>query len=144
VRDAALVSFLVLLIAGCFDESAPTAAEAEAPPRASFVLSGRIIGPEDDDSDIELTLKETNGVAAELNFIRLTCGNHSAQEWGANSFVSERGTNRIEGGSTLVFRRHYHCPASGRPQTLLADLTDGNGVHYRVEGAPYFPGWPGT
>jgi hypothetical protein len=137
------LSFAVSSI-GCLDEPPPSEPEPVAARQASFELTGRIIGPDDDESDIELTLKESNGVATTLNFVRLTCNNRSSQEWGADGFVSELGTNRIEGGSTLVVRRHYRCPASGRPQSLLADLTDENGVHYRVDGAPYFPGWPGA
>lgn len=141
----ALVSILFALSGtACSEPPSPTApAESDVPPRASFDLRGDILGPDDDESDIELTLKETNGVAAILNFIRLTCSNRSAQEWGAAGFVAELGTNRIPGGSTLVVTRHYRCPNSARPQTLLADLNDDNGVHYQVEGSPHFSGWPG-
>lgn len=121
---------------------APSALDASLP-RASFELMGWIVGPDDDQSDIELTLKEKNGVAATLNFIRLTCSNRTAQEWGANGFISELGTNRVAGGSTLTVTRHYRCPDSARPQTLLAELDDDNGIHYQVEGSPHFSGWPG-
>jgi len=139
------VSFAVALAGiACHDESTQAPTGADAPPRASFELSGTIVGPEDDESDIELTLKETNGVAATLNFIRLTCSNRAAQEWGADGFVAELGTNRVDGGSTLVVLRHYHCPNSARPQSLLANLTDDNGVEYRVEGSPRFSAWPGS
>ena len=144
VKTALVLLATFLSGTACVDEPTPTASEPVASPQASFELSGRIIGPDDDDSDIELTLTESNGVATTLNFVRLTCNNRSSQEWGAEGFVSELGTNRVEGGSTLVVRRHYRCAASGRPQSLLADLTDDNGVHYRVDGSPYFPGWPGS
>jgi hypothetical protein len=153
MRNAHLVSIsvtfsvavsLALLGTGCHDETDSAAVTGgDAFPRASFDLNGTIVGPDDDESDIELTLKESNGVAATLNFVRLTCSNRASSEWGADGFVSELGTNRIEGGTTLSVRRHYRCPSSGRPQSLLADLTDDHGVHYRVDGSPHFYLWPG-
>ena len=33
---------------------------------------------------------------------------------------------------------------SGRPQEILADLTDGNGHHHRLSAAPFHPDWPGA
>lgn len=146
MRKASLLSLALSLMAtACLDKSGPDAVTgAEVHRQASFALTGRILGPDDDESDIELTLEESNGVGTTLNFIRLTCSNRASQEWGADGFLAELGTNRIAGDSTLVVRRHYRCPSSGRPQTLTADLTGDDGVHYRVDGAPYFPGWPGT
>lgn len=139
---------LALLLAGaCSEEPESSTAPAAADlPYAFFDLSGRILGPvaNDDDSDIEITLKETKGVAFDVNFVRLTCNNRASQEWGASTFVAELGSNRIPGGTTLVFRRHYTCRGSARPQEILADLTDANGHHHRVTAAPYHPDWPGT
>lgn len=122
----------------------PTTAPDVPAPTAGFELSGRILGASDDDADMELTLRETRGVAADVNFARVTCSNRAVTEWGASSFVAERGTNRIEGSSTLVFVRHYRCPASGRPSRILVDVTDVNGHHVTVESAPYHPDWPGA
>lgn len=120
----------LLLGAACAEDTAPSTVTAPAAlPYAFFNLSGRILGSvrNDDESDIEITLEETKGVAFDINFVRLTCNNRVAQEWGAATFVSELGSNRIAGGTTLVFQRHYACPSSGRPQEILADLTDANG-----------------
>jgi len=141
------VGLAILLGAACSGEQdASTPAAPVALPYAAFDLSGRILGSaaNDDDSDIEITLKETKGVAFDINFVRLTCNNRTAQEWGASSFVAELGSNRIAGFGTLVFQRHYICHSSGRPQEILADLTDANGHHHRVNAAPYHPDWPGA
>lgn len=138
------LGLLFLLGAACSDEpvgSTPTAAAAL--PYASFDLSGRILGSSDDESDIEITLKEAKGVAFDINFVRLTCNNRASEEWGASTFVAELGSNRVAGGTTLVFQRHYTCRSSGRPQEILADLTDANGHHHRVSAAPCHPEWPG-
>ncbi len=137
----------LLLAAACSDEaieSTPTAPAAL--PYASFELAGRILGSaaNDDESDIEITLEETKGVAFDINFVRLTCNNRASSEWGAFTFVAELGSNRVAGATTLVFRRHYSCPSSGRPQEILADLTDANGHHHRVTAGPYHPDWPGA
>ena len=120
--------------------------EQTALPRATVELSGRILGQaaHDDDSDIEITLEETKGVAFDVNFVRLTCSNGVSREWGATSFIAELGSNRVDGGATLVVRRHYFCPSSGRPRELLADLTDESGFHHVVIAAPYHPDWPGA
>lgn len=135
------------LCVSCGDEpsdSSPTAPEAL--PFAALDLTGRILGSaaNDDDADIEITLKETNGIAFDINFFRLTCNNRSTQEWGAESFVEELGSNRIPGGTTLVFQRHYTCRVSGRPQEIIVDITDQNGHHLQVNAAPYHPDWPGA
>jgi hypothetical protein len=140
---AALLGATLLLFASCEDARTPSDPSSEEPPYAFFDLSGRILGPSDDDSDIEITLRETAGVAYDINFVRLTCNNRTSQEWGASSFVAELGSNRIAGATTLVFQRHYRCPNSGRPQEILADLTDASGHPHRITAAPFFPGWPG-
>jgi hypothetical protein len=142
-----LLGLALVLTAACSDE--PDASTPAAPadlPYASFDLSGRILGPveSDDESDIEITLAETKGVAFDVNFVRLTCNNRASSEWGASTFVAELGSNRVAGGTRLVFRRHYACRSSGRPQEVLADLTDANGHHHRVTAAPYHPHWPGA
>lgn len=141
------LGLVLLLSAGCSEQ--PDASTPAAPaelPYAAFDLSGRILGSvkNDDDSDIEIALKETNGVAFNINFVRLTCNNRASSEWGAATFVAELGSNHVAGGTTLVFQRHYTCRSSGRPQEILADLTDVNGHHHRVNAAPYHPDWPGT
>ena len=135
----------LLFAAACSEESDPSTPTAPPAPYAFFDLSGRILGSvaKDDDSDIEITLKETGGVAYEINFVRLTCNTRTTQEWGADTFVADLGSNRFDGGTTLVFRRHYTCRSSGRPQEILADLTDASGHHHRVNAAPYHPDWPG-
>jgi hypothetical protein len=142
-----ILGLALLLTAGCSDE--PDASTPAAPADlayASFDFSGQILGSaaNDDESDIEFTLKETKGVPFDINFVRLTCNNRASQEWGASTFAAEVGSNRFAGGTTLVFRRHYTCRASGRPQEILADLTDANGNHHRVNAAPYHPDWPGA
>jgi hypothetical protein len=144
-RTPALAAALFLATA-CADEPASSTPTEAALPFAFFELSGRILGPvtSDDESDIEITLRETGGVAFDINFVRLTCNNRASQEWGASDFVAELGSNRIEGETTLVFRRHYSCRSSGRPQEILADLTDANGHPHRVSASPYHPDWPGA
>lgn len=141
-----LLLLLTMVPLSCSDDPV-TPDEPVAPSaRAAFEMSGRILGPvsQDDRSDIEITLRETAGVAATLNFVRLTCSNRATQEWGAETFVSERGTNRVDAGATLVFRRSYVCPSSSRPSELLADLTDVNGHSIRITAAPFHPDWPGA
>lgn len=141
-------SWLFVVCAACSDGGGDGGVQADPvpPPRASFDVSGRILGPvqQDDDSDIELRIAETSGVAGHLNFIRLTCNNRSSSEWGAGSFIAESGTNRIGANTTLVSVRHYTCPSSGRPQEILADLDDDNGNHHQVKAAPFHPDWPGS
>lgn len=123
--------------------STPTTPELA---RAQFQLTARILGPveHDDDADLRITLTETNGVAARVNFFRLTCSNGVSQQWGAGNIAAERGSNRIAGNGQLVIVRHYLCPSSSRPFRILADLTDENGFSHRVESAPYHPDWPGA
>jgi hypothetical protein len=127
-------------------EEGVTGADPLPLPRASFDVSGRILGPvqSDDDSDIEFRISETSGVAGHLNFIRLTCNNRASFEWGAASFIGERGTNRIEANAVVTYVRHYTCPSSGRPQEILADLDDVNGNRHQVKAAPFHPDWPGS
>lgn len=142
-----LLTLGLLVCLGC--SNGPNLSMPAAPdalPYAAFDFRGRILGSaaNDDDSDIEFTLEERNGVAFEINFVRLTCNNRASQEWGADTFVAELGSNRVAGGTTLVFQRHYRCPASGRPQEILADVTDAGGHHHRVSAAPYHPDWPGA
>ena len=127
-----------------FPTSIPTAVPSAA--RAEFELSARVLGDvsSDDDADLRITLKESNGVASRLNFLRLTCSNNAVREWGAGNISAERGSNRVAGNSELVLVRHYVCPSSSRPARLLADLTDDNGFAYQVTAVPYHPDWPGT
>jgi hypothetical protein len=107
-------------------------------------MHGQILGPvqNDDDADLQITIIESGGVAAALNFIRLTCSNNAQTEWGASSFANEWGMNLIPGGTTVTLVRHYRCPASGRPRLILADLTDVNGFHHVITAAPFHPDWP--
>jgi hypothetical protein len=142
IRIQSLAAAL-LLHAGCADEPDSSTPTEAALPYAFFDLSAHILGPNDDESDIDITLKETGGVAYHINFVRLTCNNRTSEEWGASDFAAELGSNRIAGGTTLVFRRHYRCQSSGRPQEILADLTDANGHPHRVTAAPHHPAWPG-
>jgi hypothetical protein len=141
-----LTACLGLAVSCANEETAPDPAPPEALPYAAFDLSARILGSaaNDDNSDIEITLRETKGVAFDINFVQLTCNTQVAEQWGAESFVAELGTNRIAGGTTLVFQRHYTCPNSGRPREVVADLTDENGHHLQVNAGPYHPDWPGT
>jgi hypothetical protein len=146
--SAALLALecVAVFAASCSDDPVTPEAPTAPLPWAAFEMSGRILGPvsQDDRSDIEITLRETAGVAASLNLVRLTCTNRATQEWGAASFVAERGTNRIDAFATLVFRRSYVCPSSGRPAELIAELTDANGHSIRITAAPYHPDWPGA
>lgn len=107
-------------------------------------MEGRILGPveQDDASDMLITIRETAGVDATLHFVRLTCTNGATQEWGAASFVQERGSNIITAGSQMQVQRRYTCPNSARPFLLTARLTDSNGHEHTVEAPPYHPDWP--
>ena len=109
-------------------------------------MSARILGPaqNDDDADLRIELKETNGVSARINLLRLTCNNGSQQQWGAGNITAERGSNQIAGNGEVVLIRHYRCPSSGRPSTLEADLVDTNGFQHRISVAPFHPDWPGA
>jgi hypothetical protein len=141
------LALFVGLSLSCSDEpDGSTSTGPEVLPYAAFDLTGRILGSaaNDDESDIEITLKEMKGVAFTINFVQLSCNNHVSQEWGADTFIAELGSNRVSGGSTLVFQRHYSCRSSGRPNEIVADVTDENGHHHRVNAAPYHPDWPGA
>ena len=127
-------------------EEAPASPVAPSLARAAFDMSARILGPvqNDDNAEIRIELRETNGVSARLNFLRLTCNNGAQQEWGAGNIAAERGSNRIEGGSEVVIVRRYLCPSSGRPFRLEASLEDVNGNTLTVTAAPFHPDWPGA
>jgi hypothetical protein len=117
----------------------------EAAPSSSFEMTARIVGPVERDSasDILVTLRETGGVDATLHFVRLTCTNDAVQEWGADSFVEEFGSNTITASSQLQIQRSYTCPSSARPFLVIAGLTDKNGHDHTVEATPFHPDWPG-
>ena len=132
---------------GCSDgDESPAVTSSEPMARAFYDMSARILGlvEHDDDADLRITLSEKEGVAARINFLRLTCTNGSVQEWGAGSLASELGSNRIAGFAELVLVRHYFCPSSSRPARLLADIDDENGFHHQVIAVPFHPDWPGT
>ena len=124
---------------GAFPDPSPTVM------RASFQMTARVLGPveQDDSSDIRITLRETEGVDATLNFVRLICSDGSAQEWGAGGFVEEFGSNIIPANGSIRFERHYDCPSSGRPFLVRAELLDRSGVLHTVETTPFHPDWPG-
>lgn len=115
-------------------------------PRASFEMSARILGPvqNDDDADLRIALRETNGVAAHLNSLVLKCTNGVERHWGAGNIAADRGSNRIEGNTELVIVRHYLCPGSARPARLEAELADVNGFQHHVVAVPFHPDWPGV
>jgi hypothetical protein len=108
-------------------------------------LEARILGPvaQDDSSELLITIRETAGVDATLHFMRLTCTNGATQEWGAAGFAQEWGSNTVPASSQAQVERHYTCPNSARPASLIAQLTDRNGHDHTVETAPYHPDWPG-
>ena len=145
MRGLALACVVTTVVA-CSDSAQTTPTAPQKLAQARFEMTAVILGPpqNDDDADLRVTVQEMDGVGARLNFLRLTCSNGAAQEWGAGSFVSELGSNRIAGKQTLVVVRHYRCPNSSRPARLLADLTDENGFHHQVITAPYHPSWPGA
>lgn len=143
MKAGRLVLVLALSFVGCGDGSDSENVTAPEPlPVASYDVTARILGPvsSDDDADMEFTLVESRGVAGALNFVRVTCSNGSSQEWGADGFDS----NRVPGGASFVFVRHYKCRSSGRPREVLVDLTDDNGFHHQVKAAPFHPDWPGA
>jgi hypothetical protein len=115
-----------------------------ATPHAAFTMEARILGPvaQDDAGDMLITIRETAGVDATLHFMRLTCTNGATQEWGAESFMQEWGSNGIPASSQVQIQRRYNCPNSARPHLLIAQLTDRNGHDHTVETAPYHPDWP--
>ena len=135
---------LIVMCVGCsdsMDEVETPSPVAPSMERAAFDMHARILGPvqNDDNSDMQITLTETNGVAARLNFLRLTCNNGATQQWGAGNIAADRGSNLIEGNSEVVIVRRYLCRASGRPFRLEADLTDANGNRISVNAAPFHP-----
>jgi hypothetical protein len=113
--------------------------------RASFEMTARVLGPveQDDASDLLITIRETGGVDATLHFIRLTCTNGAQQEWGAQSFVDELGSNVIRANSEMQIQRSYRCSSSARPSLLTAVLTDAGGFDHTVEAGAFHPDWPG-
>jgi len=142
------VSFLTVYVActeamEVTDSAAPTTPELS---RAGFEMSARILGSveNDDDADLRITLRETNGVAAHLSALVLTCTNGVERHWGAGRLVADHGSNRIEGGGDLVIVRHYLCPSSGRPSRLEATLDDASGFRHHVVAVPFHPDWPGV
>ena len=108
-------------------------------------MSARVLGPvaQDDASELLITIRETGGVDATLHFIRLTCTNGAQQEWGAQSFVDELGSNVIRANSEVQIQRSYRCSSSARPSSITAALTDAGGIDHTVEAAAFHPDWPG-
>ncbi len=125
------------------DSVAPTTPEVQT---STFEMSARILGPvqNDDDADLRIALRETNGVAAHLNSLVLRWTNGVERQWGAGNIAADRGSNRIEGNTELVIVRHYLCPSSGRPARLEAELVDANGFQHHVVTTPFHPDWPGA
>jgi hypothetical protein len=140
---------IMLLLLACSGNSDSTPDNNPSSPtstqRASFEMTARILGPveQDDASDILITIRETGGVDATLHFICLTCTNAAQQEWGAQSFIDERGSNVIRASSEVQIQRSYRCPSSARPSLVTAALTDVGGVDHTVEAAAVHPDWPG-
>jgi hypothetical protein len=150
-RRLGTVPYLFLLVSLCAcggdtgAQAPDTLPDSTASLSASFEMEARILGPveQDDASDMLITIRETAGVEATLHFVRLTCSNGTAQEWGAASFVQELGSNTITASSQIQVQRSYTCPNSARPALVTARLTDRNGHEHTVETAPYHPDWPG-
>jgi len=115
-----LCLFALLLFASCKDggstspsqapssspDPAPTPAAPQARTNAELQLGGSWACTDSfcDTAQFDLVLKNTGGVGANLNFIRIE--NRSGQpilELGADHFVNAFGNNRIEAGQTLEF-----------------------------------------
>jgi len=136
------------LISACGDATTPDApvVAPTASVSASYQMTAVILGPvsSDDDADLQVRLREAEGVGANLNFLRLTCGNGASREWGAGAIAKVLGRNRVPGATETEIVVHYLCPNSSRPLRLLADLSDDHGFHHQVEAAPFHPDWPGA
>ncbi len=104
------------------DSVAPTAPELQ---RSTFEMSARVLGPvqNDDDADLRIALRKTNGVAAHLNSLVLRWTNGVERQWGAGNIAADRGSNRIEGNTELV---------------------DATGFQHHVVAAPFHLDWPGV
>ena len=122
---------------------APTTLELQM---SNFEISARILGPaqDDDDADVRIALRETNGVAAHQASLVLRCTNGVERHWGAGNIAADRGSNRIEGNTELVILRHYFCLRSGRSARLEAELVDATGFRHYMVAAPFHPDWPGV
>ena len=143
--------FLVCGFVACSDSTEESESDSVALTtpelrRSTFEMSARILGPaqNDDDADLRIALRETNGVAAHLNSLVLRCTNGVERHWGAGNIAADRGSNRIEGNTELVIVRHYLCPSSGRPARLEAVLVDATGFQHHVVVSPFHPDWPGV
>ncbi len=148
VKVGILVAALLSLTCNSNNDSAGSETLPSTPTttqRASFEMTARVLGPveQDDASDLLITIRETGGVDATLHYLRLTCTNGAQQEWGAQSFVDELGSNVIRANSEMQIQRSYRCPNSARPSSLRAALTDSSGNDHTVEVAPFHPDWPG-
>lgn len=136
-------------VLGCGDEAGRKDSIGGPTPTAtaaSFVLAAIILGPvsSDEDADLRVTLTESVGVAARINFLRLRCSNGTVREWGAGKIASIAGSNRASGSADTVIVVHYLCPSSSRPRELLGDLVDDHGFRHQISTAPFHPDWPGT
>jgi hypothetical protein len=147
LRFLLYLAMAVLVACGGNGDSAPDSVPSSptSTRRASFEMTAQVLGPveQDDESDILITIRETGGVDATLHFIRLTCTSGVQQEWGAQSFIDERGSNAIRANTEVQFQRSYRCPSSARPSLVTAAFTDAAGVDHTVEAAAVHPDWPG-
>jgi len=118
-----LVSFLVVIVVmtmmACGGDSpssttspdpTPTPTTATTPPpaptNAVITLTGSFECTDSfcDDATFDLTLRNTGGVGANLNFVRIENRNRQAiLELGADHFNNAFGNNRLEAGATLDF-----------------------------------------
>ncbi len=136
-------------VLGCGDAADPqdsTGGPTAPATAASFVLGAIILGPvaSDDDADLRVTLTESAGVGARINFLRLMCSNGTVREWGAGKIASIAGSNRASGSADTILVVHYLCPSSSRPRELLGDLVDDHGFRHQISTSPFHPDWPGT
>ena len=142
-----LAGLTLAVVVGCADSPGPLTPPTPTTPSvplARFELNGTVLGPvaQDDDADMTISLRETGGGEATINFFRVTCTNGVQVEWGAGGIVRERGTNRVFAFETVTLIRHYRCPDSSRPAELIGDLTDSHGSRLSVVATPTHPDWP--
>lgn len=130
----------------CSDSGTMTMPEAMALARGEFEIAARVLGPvaHDDDADLRVSIRESNGVPGRLNFLRLTCSNGAENEWGAGVIASALGSNVMAATAETIVVVHYLCPNSSRPARILGDITDANGFHHQIVAAPFHPDWPGA
>ena len=127
------------LALSCGDDGGPTAPVVTPPSQASITIStspAPITATQSNEpgfswmAEFTITIRETAGIACNVNFISLASGNVLLVD-GADDIIAKAGTNHINprGSLTVPFRIHYNSVAGDREVawTVSVEVTDERG-----------------